>query len=165
MTAAEPSFARTLTVLNLKGGVGKTHTSWLLAAVCQERSRRILLIDTDAQANLTNSFLPQREGLRSVETLFDPAAESEPQALIRSTVYSQIDILPASPALARVDVSDPEQWEHADLHLSLVAAVEPLRAHYDYIVFDCPPRLSVVSIAALCASDPVVAGSSPVALA
>jgi MinD-like ATPase involved in chromosome partitioning or flagellar assembly len=44
-----------ITVLNLKGGVGKTHTAWLLAAVCQERGKRILLIDTDTQGNLRGS--------------------------------------------------------------------------------------------------------------
>jgi cellulose biosynthesis protein BcsQ len=42
-----------ITVLNLKGGVGKTHTVWILSSVCQERGLRILLIDTDTQANLT----------------------------------------------------------------------------------------------------------------
>jgi len=50
-----------ITVLNLKGGVGKTHTTWLLASVSQERGKRVLLIDTDAQGNLSNSFV--RDGI------------------------------------------------------------------------------------------------------
>ncbi len=58
--------ARVITVLNLKGGVGKTHTSWLLASVAQERRERILLIDLDTQANLTRSFLDQVDPLGSV---------------------------------------------------------------------------------------------------
>ena len=49
-----------LTVLNLKGGVGKTHTVWLLASVCQERELRVLTVDLDTQGNLSNSFLPDR---------------------------------------------------------------------------------------------------------
>lgn len=44
--------AQVITVINLKGGVGKTHTAWLLAGVCQERKRRVLVVDTDTQGNI-----------------------------------------------------------------------------------------------------------------
>ena len=47
-------------------------------------------------------------------------------------------------------------WEKEDLHLSLVDAVNELRGQYDFLIFDCPPRLSLVSFAALCASDGVI---------
>src|SRR3712207_5904153 len=46
--------AKVITVINLKGGVGKTHTAWLLSSVCQEWALRLLAVDTDTQANLTN---------------------------------------------------------------------------------------------------------------
>ena len=59
-------------------------------------------------------------------------------------------------ALAPLDLSDQRAWEKADLHLSLVDFVAQLRGEYDYIIFDCPPRLSLVSFAALCASDGVI---------
>jgi len=61
--------AHVITVLNLKGGVGKTHTSWLLASVCLERQQRILLIDTDTQGNLSNSFLPDAPHRPGVEAV------------------------------------------------------------------------------------------------
>jgi chromosome partitioning protein len=147
--------ARVITVLNLKGGVGKTHTSWLLASVCQERGQRILLVDLDTQANLTGSFLDGRPEI-AVETLFDPAADADAERLIHRTVHNSIDILPSSPRLARFDLADQRAWEAADLHLSLVDPIMQLRPQYDYIVFDCPPRLSLVSFAALCASDDVI---------
>lgn len=148
--------AKVITVINLKGGVGKTHTVWLLSSVCQERSLRMLAVDTDTQANLTNSLLPERDGRPGIEALFHPAAEEPAHSLIRRTRFSHIDIIPASAALTPFDLSDHSQWERADLHLSLQDGVESLRSAYDFIVFDCPPRLSVVSYAALCASDYVV---------
>ncbi|HYT91503.1 MAG TPA: ParA family protein, partial [Gemmataceae bacterium] len=70
--------------------------------------------------------------------------------------FSHIDVLPASSQLARFDLADQRAWEKADLHLSLVEAVATLRSQYDYLVFDCPPRLSLVSFAALCTSDAVI---------
>jgi chromosome partitioning protein len=65
--------AAVVTVLNLKGGVGKTNTTWILASVAQEREQRILL-DLDTQANLTRSFLDTVEPQRSVAELFNPSA-------------------------------------------------------------------------------------------
>jgi chromosome partitioning protein len=148
--------AKAITVINLKGGVGKTHTAWLIASVCQERSLRILAVDTDAQANLTNSFLPERDGKPGIEDLFNPAADARAQALVRPTSYAHIDILPSGPGLAHFDYTDPRQWERTDLHLALREGIRDLRHAYDFIVFDCPPRLSVVSYAALYASDYVI---------
>jgi chromosome partitioning protein len=149
--------AKTLTVLNLKGGVGKTHSVWLLAGVCQERGKRLLAIDADTQGNLTRSLLPEGANPRpGLEALFDPAAEADASQLVRKTRFSHVDVLPASVALAPLDLSNQRSWEKADLHLSLIDAVSQLRSQYDYIVFDCPPRLSLVSFAALCASDFVV---------
>jgi len=148
--------ASVITVINLKGGVGKTHAGWLLAAVCEERSRRTLLIDTDTQANLTSSFLDESDRRPGVETLFNPAQETEPSNLVRTTDYLQIEVVPANASLTRLDLADRRAWEKTELHLSLVEPVAKLRASYDFILFDCPPRLSVVSYAALCASDFVI---------
>lgn len=148
--------AHVISVLNLKGGVGKTHAVWLLASVCQERSLRVLLVDTDTQGNLTNSFVAVPEKQPGVEALFHPGADQDIHAIIQRTAHSHIDILPSGPALAPYDLSDQKQWERSDLHLSLVDSVAQVRPHYDFIVFDCPPRLSLVSFAALCASDAVI---------
>jgi chromosome partitioning protein len=148
--------AAVLTVLNLKGGVGKTHTSWLLAGVCQEQGKRLLAVDCDPQGNLTSSFVPPDDASSGIERLFDPANDPTTEGLIRRTAHTHIDVIPTSPHLARFDVSDQRQWEASDLHLSLTEAVKSWRPLYDYIVFDCPPRLSLVSYAALCASDYVI---------
>jgi len=151
--AARPSV---ITVLNLKGGVGKTHACWLLASVAQERQERILIVDTDTQGNITSSFLPGFEGNHGVEALFDPSADPLVEPLIRRTAHSHIDIIPSSRALTRFDLADQAAWEKSELQASLIEPLNQLRPLYDLIVFDCPPRLSLVSFAALCASDAVI---------
>jgi chromosome partitioning protein len=148
--------APVITVLNLKGGVGKTHCSWLLASVAQERGRRILLIDLDTQANLTRSFLETVDPKTSVAELFNPASDGTAAALIHRTAFSHIDIIPASTHLVPFDVSDQRVWEATDQHFTLVDPINAVRNQYDLIVIDCPPRLSLVSFAALCASDSVI---------
>jgi len=60
MTASASPPATVLTVLNLKGGVGKTHATWLLASVSHERGKRLLAVDTDPQGNLSNSLARDR---------------------------------------------------------------------------------------------------------
>jgi len=150
------SSASVLTVINLKGGVGKTHTAWLLASVCHERGERLLIIDTDPQANLTGSLLDETGDTPGVEALFDPAQDSLGDELIRPSRLPGVDIIPSCAALMHFDLADQVQWEQTDLHFSLVELVDAVRPHYDWIVFDCPPRLSLVSFAALCASDGVI---------
>src|SRR4029077_12212532 len=97
--------AKVITVINLKGGVGKTHAVWLLASVCQERSLRVLALDTDTQGNLSNSFLSPDERQPGIDALFQPGSEQDVWSLIRRTAFSHIDIAPASPLLARFDLS------------------------------------------------------------
>src|SRR5438094_666554 len=91
-----------LTVLNLKGGVGKTHTVWLLASVCQARRKRVLCLDTDTQGNLSGSFLPEEDRTPGIESLFYPATDRDVTSLIRRTTFSHIDVLPAGAALPRI---------------------------------------------------------------
>ena len=70
--------AHVLTVLNLKGGVGKTHPSWVLASVAQERGQRILLVDLETLGNLSKSFLKY-------------VAFDESMALVQRTTFSHVD--------------------------------------------------------------------------
>ena len=79
-----------------------------------------------------------------------------PNSLIRRTAFPMIDIIPASPAIAAFDLSDQRTWEKADLHRSFLDPIRAVRAHYDFVVFDCPPRLSLASFSALVASDHVI---------
>lgn len=109
-----------LTVLNLKGGVGKTRAAWLLASVCEERGLRCLLVDTDPQGNLSNSFARDRGPAPGVERLLDPAADVDMLGLVRRTAYHNIDLIPSNSLLGRFDLSDQRAWEASDLQHAFV---------------------------------------------
>jgi chromosome partitioning protein len=157
VSAPAPRNGHVIAVLNLKGGVGKTHCVWLIAGVSQERGQNLLVVDLDTQGNLTRSLLPDANPeTGGVQTLFDPAADADPLTLIQHTRFSHVDVIPAGPSLARFDVTDQRSWEQSDLHFALADALRDVRDGYDLIVFDCPPRLSLVSFAALCAADYVI---------
>ena len=141
--------AKAITVLNLKGGVGKTHTTWLLASVAHEQKLPILTVDLDTQGNLTTSFATEGRVEHSVAALFDPACDVDPPTLVKKTSFNCIDLIPSSPTLTRFDESNQKVWEKTDSHLALVDPAKTLCNRYRFIVFDCPPRLSLVSFAAL----------------
>jgi len=148
--------AHVITALNLKGGVGKTHTVWTMLGVCQEQGRRVLAVDTDIQANLTRSLLAEHRDGPGTAAVFHPAADAEPVDLIHPTKFSCVDLLPATAALATFDLSDRNAWEQSDVHLNLADFVSQTCTKYDYVFIDCPPRLSLVTFASLCAADFVV---------
>jgi chromosome partitioning protein len=151
------SSANVITTLNLKGGVGKTHTTWLLASVAEERGKRVLLIDTDTQGNLSTSFLDDDASpTPGVELLLHPGTDGDIARLIRRTRFPSIDIVPSSAAVAPFDLSNQAEWEKSDRHLAFLEPIAAVRSQYDYVLFDCPPRLSLVSFAALCASDAII---------
>lgn len=145
----------TITVLNRKGGVGKTHVCWLLASVALERRLRTLVIDLDPQANITASLLDSPVSSQSVACLFDPSSEPDLSDLIHSTRFQGIDVVPSSAQLEPFNVSDPGQWESSDLQLSLAEGLATMD-EYDLILLDCPPSISLTSMAALCCSDHVI---------
>ena len=150
--------AKALTVINLKGGVGKTHTVWLLAGVCEERGQARPR-HRHGHAGQYHAELPsagavpssrRRGPLRSPHR-HRPENPHPPHAVCRTSTC-----FPSSAVLAAYDLSDQRQWERSDLHFSLAEGLRTIRDSYDYLVFDCPPRLSLVSFAALCASDYVM---------
>jgi cellulose biosynthesis protein BcsQ len=88
VTSQDVFNSKALTVINVKGGVGKTHTVWVLTGVCIERGKKLLAVDTDTQANLTKSLLSEPLDGLGIEALFDPAADARVQDLIRPTRFT-----------------------------------------------------------------------------
>jgi chromosome partitioning protein len=116
----------------------------------------VLAVDTDTQGNLTRSLLETLDDRPGTATIFHPSVEPEPDTIVHSSKFSNIDVLPSSSDLAAFDLTDRDAWERSDLHLNLSEFVTEWGRHYDYIFVDCPPRLSLVSFAALCAADFVI---------
>ena len=114
-----------------------------------------MLIDTDTQGNLSHSFL-ENTPTAGVELLLHPGSDRNPAPLVLRTAYSHIDVISSGPAVAPFDLSNQKDWEKSELQRCFVDPVQLLKDQYDYILFDCPPRLSLVSFAALTASDGII---------
>ena len=145
--------AHVFTLTNAKGGCGKTTVALNLAVCFARAGYRTLAIDLDQQGNLTRNLLAEPAFHPGTEALFQPGSDIDPQEVIHTSRFSRIDVIPAGPSLQPLDLSDQREWEKADLHLSLVDLVAEVRGNYDFLLFDCPTKLSLTGFAALAASD------------
>jgi chromosome partitioning protein len=155
--------AVSIVLLNQKGGVGKTSTCHHLAGTLAAAGKRILLLDNDPQASLTQGlFGPQvARDLDPGETIAAAyAGDAVPERIIRHTGIAGIDLVPGSRHAMKHNV--PEPWAAGrDLQLGVRDVVEAVRGRYDLILIDCPPNLHLASWAALVAGDFVVVPLSP----
>lgn len=141
---------KTISVINQKGGVGKTTTVAALAAVLKESNYKVCVIDLDQQRNLSIYY-----GFKNEADLETSAADvflSSEEIKITDMVYetSLGDIIPASESLAMVDTATVNDL---DRPIKLKAALKELENYYDYILIDTPPSLGIVTINALTASN------------
>ncbi len=149
----------TVAMLNRKGGCGKTSTCHHLAGAFAREGRRVLLVDMDPQASLTQGlFGPQAtEAMPDRSTvvgLFDDSYDPDPDELIHATQFERIAIVPGSNALDDYNVPRPQ--ETGEVQLALRRFLKEARGSYDVALIDCPPNLSLCSWAALLAADSVV---------
>ncbi len=138
---------------NQKGGVGKTTTAVNLAAILGKKGYRTLLADLDPQGSATSGVGIAKKSLRfSAADLLIGGCRAEDAIL--TTAFERLDILPSNVSLsaAEYDLLDGEEERHA----RLAAAIAPVRNRYDFILFDCPPSLGMLTVNALSASDSVV---------
>ncbi len=152
MMAGKVTFKR-ISVVNQKGGVGKTTTTFNLGAVLASRGQRVLVVDLDAQANLTISFglNPDDIPLTTHDLLVDDSVDIE--KVITKTDFGNLDLLPADIRLASADVKLREMIMREKI---LESKLEPIKDRYNFIMFDCPPNLSTITINALVASTDAI---------
>ena len=145
--------AKIITSLNLKGGVGKTHLCWLIAGVCQERGKKCLVLDLDKQGNISTTLVGTLTDRQGTEAFFNPAIDPTVSGLIVKSHLSHVDCIPGSFALEQFNKTAPHEWEGSGLERSLVDSLREVSGFYDYILLDCPADISLITFAALVASE------------
>lgn len=143
--------ANIVSIVNQKGGVGKTTTSVNLAAHLAEQGKYVLLVDLDPQGNATSGLGHDPHELQGTYEVL--ARISEPKDVLVPTAHQGLFLLPANQNLAGASVElVSELGRERKLHEALM----PVRNDFDYILIDNPPSLGLLTINGLVASDSVL---------
>ncbi len=141
--------AKVISIINQKGGVGKTTTAVSLAAAVGAKGHKVLLADIDPQGNSTSGFGINKRKI--VHSSYDILVKDiNANDAVITTRFKNVDIIPADLNLAGAEV-ELIAIEKRESRLKM--AVAQLWDKYDYIFFDCPPSLGLITINALTASD------------
>jgi chromosome partitioning protein len=135
---------KVIAIANHKGGVGKTTSVAAIGAILSEMGKRVLLIDLDAQANLTSSLLREEQESTIYRAL--RGDEALPVVKAKENLY----LVPSSLELAGIEL---ELSGRMSREFIIKELIEPVLPEYDYILLDCPPSLGLITINALTASQ------------
>lgn len=143
---------RVIAIANQKGGVGKTTTAINLSACLAEKGKKVLVIDTDPQGNTTSGFGVEKNDLENTvyELLLGEVSIEES---ILKDVVEGVDIIPSNVNLAAVEI---ELIGVEKKEFILRNEVEWVKDRYDYIMIDCPPSLSLLTINSMTTADTVL---------
>ena len=143
---------RIIAVANQKGGVGKTTTSINLAACLAEKGKQVLAVDMDPQGNLTSGLGVDKDSVeKSIYELI--IGEVDIKEVINKEVLENLDIIPTSIDLSAAEI---ELIGVDDKEYILRNAIDQVKDQYDFVIIDCPPSLSMLTINAMTTADSVI---------
>lgn len=141
-----------ISIVNQKGGVGKTTTTINLGAALAFANQKVLIVDFDQQANATTGL-----GIDKEDIVFDVTDFFTHIALVRKAILrtslDNLDVIPATIKLANVEET---LYQVTDKEYLMKRKLDILKNEYDYILIDCPPSLGLIVDNALYASDSVI---------
>lgn len=143
------SMAKVICITNQKGGVGKTTTAVNLSYYLAKVKKKVLLLDFDPQGNSSSGLNIDKTKLEN--TIANVIiGEVKLDEIIINTKYSNLDVAPADPTLANAEV---ELAKMNKKFIQLRTAINHVSEHYNYIIIDSPPSLSLLTVNAMIASN------------
>ena len=140
-----------ISLVNQKGGVGKTTTAVNLSASLAKKNKKVLLIDTDPQGNATSGVGVDKSVQFSVYDVLVDGVDIE--NTIQKTEISGLEVCPSNINLAGAEVQLVSVNER---EYRLKEKINAIKDNYDYVIIDCPPSLGIVTLNAFTASDSVL---------
>jgi len=144
--------AKIISVVNQKGGTGKTTTTINLAAYLAALGKYVLVVDLDPQGNATSGLGFEPDGLQ--KTVYHAlAGDHFPEEVVKKTNLFGYELMPASGDLAGASI---ELVNVPEREFKLYNLLQRIRTNYDYILIDCPPSLGLLTINGLTAAEEVI---------
>lgn len=143
---------RIIAIANQKGGVGKTTTAINLSACLADKGKKVLAVDMDPQGNMTSGLGLDKESIE--KTVYDMIiGESDIEEVLQKEAMENLDVLPTNIDLsaAEIELIDVENKEFIVRN-----SIQKIRDNYDFVIIDCPPSLSMLTINAMTTADSVL---------